>query len=125
MIVLYGLVIKKEWLDLIIAGKKTIEVRGSRTSHLNETIYLCESGTHKVRDTCKIVDCKEVTPLSWYQEYSKHLVNISLNSLKDRYKKPHFWLLSKVKPIKEEIYYKHPNGAVIWVKGIEDLLIYV
>lgn len=28
---MYGLIIKKKWLDLIVSGKKVIEIRGSET----------------------------------------------------------------------------------------------
>ena len=40
---MYGLIIKKKWLDLIVSGKKVIEIRGSDTKRQNETIYLLES----------------------------------------------------------------------------------
>ena len=33
---MYGLIIKKKWLDLIMSGKKTLEIRGRRTSHVGE-----------------------------------------------------------------------------------------
>ena len=46
-----GLIIKKEWLELILSGKKTIEIRSSKTSCIGETIYLLESKTHLVRGT--------------------------------------------------------------------------
>ena len=49
-----GLIIKHKWLDLILKGQKTIEVRGSDTKKQGETIYLLESGTSKVVGTCKI-----------------------------------------------------------------------
>lgn len=35
-----GMIIKKKWLDLIVSGKKTVEIRGSNTKKQNETIYL-------------------------------------------------------------------------------------
>ena len=28
---MYGLIIKKKWLDLIVSGKKVIEIKGSDT----------------------------------------------------------------------------------------------
>ena len=31
---MYGLIIKKKWLDLIMSGKKTLEIRGCRTYHV-------------------------------------------------------------------------------------------
>lgn len=47
-----GLIIKHKWLDLILKGKKTIEVRGSDTKKQGEMIYLLESRTSKVVGTC-------------------------------------------------------------------------
>lgn len=38
-----GLIIKKQWLDLILSGEKTLEIRGHDTKKLNEPIYLLES----------------------------------------------------------------------------------
>ena len=35
---MHGLIIKKKWLDLIISGKKTLEIRGSDTKHQGERI---------------------------------------------------------------------------------------
>jgi len=49
-----GLIIKHKWLDLILKGQKTIEVRGSDTKKQGEMIYLLESRTSKVVGTCKI-----------------------------------------------------------------------
>ena len=35
-----GLIIKKEWLDLILSGKKTLEIRGCDTKKIEQKIYL-------------------------------------------------------------------------------------
>ena len=40
-----GLIVKKRWLNLILSGKKTIEIRGSNTKKIGQPIYLLESGT--------------------------------------------------------------------------------
>ena len=45
---MYGLIIKKKWLDLIMSGQKTLEIRGSRTSHAGEEIALLQSGSQKI-----------------------------------------------------------------------------
>ena len=44
-----GLIIKKKWLDLIVSGEKTIEIRGSDTKKIDQKIYLLESNTGRVR----------------------------------------------------------------------------
>ena len=50
-----GLIIKRQWLDLILSGKKTLEIRGSDTKKVGEAIYLLESGTHRVRGNAGFV----------------------------------------------------------------------
>lgn len=116
-----GLIIKKKWLDLIISGKKTIEIRGSNTKKQNETIYLLESGTHRVVATAAISDTYPILCSDWSEERGKHCVDASYAELKKRYKTPYAWVLSKIKPIEDIWYYEHPQGAVIWVKDVQPI----
>lgn len=116
-----GLIIKKKWLDLIISGKKTIEIRGSNTKNQNETIYLLESGTHRVVATAVISSTYPVSCSDWPEERDRHCVNASYAELKKRYKTPYAWVLSKIKPIEDIWYYEHPQGAVIWVKDVQPI----
>ena len=106
-----GLIIKHKWLDLILKGQKTIEVRGCDTKKQGEMIYLLESRTSKVVGTCKITATYPISCSDWSEEREKHCVDI-----------PYAWVLEDVKPLDKEMYYKHPKGAVIWVKNVDDLL---
>ena len=56
-----ALVIKKPWLDKILAGTKTWEIRGSRTN-IRGTIGLIESRSGTVVGLCEVIDC--VGPLT-------------------------------------------------------------
>lgn len=116
-----GLIIKKKWLNLIVSGKKTIEIRGNNTQKQNETIYLLESGTHRVVATAIISSTYPISCSDWAEERDKHCVDISYTDLKKRYKTPYAWVLSKIKPIEDIWYYKHPQGAVIWVKDVQPI----
>ena len=117
---MYGLIIKRGWLDLILSGKKILEIRGSDTSHQNEVIYLLESGSHRVRGTCVIESVHPISCSDWNEERNLHHVSISYGQLLQRCKKPYAWRLKDVTDFgKEEIYYDHPKGAVIWVKDVE------
>lgn len=116
-----GLIIKKKWLNLIVSGKKTIEIRGNNTQRQNETIYLLESGTHRVVATAIISSTYPISCSDWAEERDKHCVDISYTDLKKRYKTPYAWVLSKIKLIKDIWYYKHPQGAVIWVKDVQPI----
>lgn len=114
-----GLIIKKKWIDLIISGKKTIEIRGSNTQKQNETIYLLESGTHRVVATAVISSTYPISCSDWSEERDRHCVDISYAELRKRYKTPYAWVLSKIEPIEDIWYYEHPQGAVIWVKNVQ------
>ncbi len=116
-----GLIIKKKWLNLIVSGKKTIEIRGNNTQKQNETIYLLESGTHRVVATAIISSTYPISCSDWAEERDKHCVDISYTDIKKRYKTPYAWVLSKIKPIEDIWYYKHPQGAVIWVKDVQPI----
>lgn len=116
-----GLIIKKKWLNLIVNGKKTIEIRGNNTQKQNETIYLLESGTHRVVATAIISSTYPISCSDWAEERDKHRVDISYTDFKKRYKTPYAWVLSKIKPIEDIWYYKHPQGAVIWVKDVQPI----
>lgn len=114
-----GLIIKKKWLELILSGKKTIEIRGNYTSKIRVPIYLLESGTHRVRGTCMIETVYAISCNDWDEEKEEHCVDISYHELKKRYKKPYAWVLTDVKKWEDISYYTHPKGAVIWVKNVE------
>ena len=116
-----GLIIKKKWLALIISGKKTIEIRGSDTKKQNETIYLLESGTHRVVATAVISSTYHISCSDWSEEREKHCVDISYADLKKRYKTPYAWVLTDVEPIEDIWFYDHPQGAVIWVKDVQPI----
>lgn len=81
-----GLIIKHKWLDLILKGKKTIEVRGSDTKKQGEMIYLLESRTSKVVGTCKIAATYPISCSDWSEERENHCVDISYRDLKKRYR---------------------------------------
>lgn len=36
---MYGLIIKKKWLDLIVSGKKVIEIKGSEHKKTKSTTH--------------------------------------------------------------------------------------
>ena len=114
-----GLIIKKKWLDLIISGKKKLEIRGMNTKKTEETIYLLESGTHRVRATCKISSTYPISCSDWSEERDNHCIDISYRELKERYKHPYAWVLTDVEEWKDISYYSHPRGVIVWVKDVE------
>lgn len=110
-----GLIIKEKWLRLILSGLKSWEIRGSRTNKRG-TIYLIQSGSSHIMGQVDIVDCIELTKERYEENRGKHCIGAGWESLP--YSVPYAWVLENYVQYQKPIPYNHPQGAVIWVKGI-------
>lgn len=107
------LIIKKKFLDKIIQGKKVWEIRGSQTLKRG-IIGLIESGSGKVIATAQLVNCHGPFLI---EELKQHNDKTQIeNEFNVKYKKIYAWELSEVKALDNPKPYKHPQGAIIWVK---------
>lgn len=111
-----GLIIKPHWADLILSGKKTWEIRGSRT-HLRGRIAIIKSGTGKVYGTVELTDCIPCSIGRFKTYKDKHCIEDS--NVAFRYNQAWAWVVKNPIIYPEPIPYKHPQGAVIWV-NLED-----
>jgi len=100
------LIIKKKWIDLILSGEKTWEIRGHNTTVRGE-IGLIESGSGLVVGECRLIDGSK-------ECFNRHRVENWKEVVK--YKDPHAWVLKNAKRYKKPCPYVHPKGAVIWVR---------
>ena len=110
-----GLVIKSPWIDLILQGRKTWEIRGKNTAQRGR-IALIKSKSGCIIGTCRLVDCVGPLSLSQLRETTdKH--HIPLEGLTELpYEKTYAWVMAEPKLLDQPIPYKHPSGAVIWVR---------
>ncbi|WP_059051397.1 ASCH domain-containing protein [Paenibacillus senegalimassiliensis] len=107
-----GLIIKPNWADMVLSGIKPWEIRGSRTSKRG-TIGIIKSGSGQVCGTVDLVDCIPLhQPKLTLENINKHFVPI--NAIP--YHKPWAWVFENPTIYPEPIPYRHPQGAVIWVK---------
>lgn len=107
-----ALIIKQPWIDYILDGNKTWEIRGSNTNVRGE-IELIQSGSGLVVGKCKIIDCKELTLQEYKQSKAYHNIE-NRNNLP--YKKTYAWILSDATRYEAPRPYSHPKGAIIWVR---------
>lgn len=109
-----GLIVKSPWIDLILNGKKTWEIRGANTTKRG-TIALIKSGTGKIFGTVDIIGSHELQAEEFIKVTDKHCIE-KPESFLHMYSKIHAWVFAN--PVKYEtlVDYKHPKGAVIWVR---------
>ena len=110
-----ALLIKSEYIVKILDGKKTWEIRGSRTN-IRGTIGLIRSGSSEVVGVCDVVDC--IGPLT-EKQFRANARKAGMKSSEaeiGHYNRTFAWVLANPRSLKLPVLYKNPSGAVIWVK---------
>ena len=112
-----GLIVKGFWLNKIFDEGKCWEIRGSRTSKRG-LIQLIESGSGEIKGETNLTDCIKMTKELYEQNREKHQIPEEYEGLP--YKQPYAWIFKDTDRHEKPIPYKHPQGAVIWVKGLKE-----
>ena len=107
-----ALIIRKPWIDLILNGEKTWEMRSAPTN-IRGRIGLIEQGTGNIVGECYL-DYVGVSVDNLDIGYGHHKHKVDDLSLLEKWKYP--WVLSRALRYEKPIPYKHPKGAVTWVK---------
>ena len=107
-----ALVVKKRWLDLILAGQKKWEIRGSSTAKRGWIHFAESQAGGKLMGRARLVDCFPVSQESFVQNFHQHRVP-SLSMVP--YHTPYAWVLEDCEKFDKAFNYEHKRGAVIWV----------
>ena len=113
------LIIKPEWLALILEGIKTLEIRGTATTKVGQIIYLAASGDAQLVASCCVTAC--YGPLGqeeWVSLRSAHCVPDAVRP----YRQTHAWEFSDVQRLSPPVPYVRKQGVVIWERLSPDLL---
>jgi len=106
-----GLLLHRKWLDLILSGQKTWELRGQSTTKRG-VVALIQCGSSHVFGEVTITDARQVSPLDLFDNVDKHCVS-DLSII--QYQQVFAWILRDAKRYKDPRYYNHRRGAVNWV----------
>ena len=107
-----ALVVKKRWLDLILAGQKKWEIRGSSTAKRGWIHFAESQAGGKLMGRARLVDCFPVSRESFVCNFHQHRVP-SLSMVP--YHTPYAWVLEDCEKFDKAFNYEHKRGAVIWV----------
>lgn len=107
-----ALIVKKPWIDEILSGKKSWEIRGCPT-HKHGKIELIQSGSGLVVGSCEIIDCLKLDLKEYKSSSSKHCIE---DTRELPYKKTYAWVIKNPCRYDTPRKYDHPHGAIIWVK---------
>lgn len=118
--IIKGLIVKDPWIDKMLKGEKTWEIRGSNTS-IRGRIALIKSGTGKIFGSIELIDSVRLSIDDFLDSTDKHCISVDDFS-KMPYPKTHAWVVSNPVIFTKPIPYNHPQGAVIWVNLSKDIL---
>lgn len=108
-----GLIVKSPWLEHILLGSKTWEIRNKNTNYRGK-VYLIKSGSGHIYGKCNIVDSKKISLGEFIKNKDKHFVE-DMSLLKYKEDSIYAWILKDKRMYENPIPYKHPKGAIIWV----------
>jgi hypothetical protein len=110
-----GLIIKKEPLDLIFSGKKTWEIRSRRTL-IEGRIGLIQSKSGMVMGEAKIIACKGPLSRADLKRNARKLGRRPSEIDASWPTESYAWVLKNARRYRKPKSYKHPSGAIIWVR---------
>jgi hypothetical protein len=100
---------------MILSGEKTWEIRG-RYTHRRGKIALIRSGSGLVLGTCDLVAVKGPLTLEELQA-NAHKAGLNVSQLETApYVSIYVWVVEHAVKFAQPCPYKHPKGAVTWVK---------
>ena len=114
---LRGLVIRRPYVDWILAGTKTWEIRSSATK-IRGRIALIAGGTGTVVGTCELIEVRGPLSIADLAANARKLNTPRAEISSHLYYGDHTyaWVLTAVRRFRTPVRYRHPPGAVIWVK---------
>lgn len=109
------LVVQTPWIDLILDGKKTLEVRGRACRKpIGKRIYLSRSGSGAVIGSVVFLGSAPLTdPEAWNAARPDHLVPQATPSYGAA---THGWRLGTPERFAHEVPYRVRCGAIVWRK---------
>ncbi len=111
-----ALIVKKKWLDLILSGTKTWEIRRGRCTKNLGRIYFVESGTGNVVGYANFKD--NIGPLS-VAEFNHGTKRSCVDKVTSKTKLPYgdktfAWVMEGARRLRSPIRIKIKPGTVIW-----------
>lgn len=106
-----ALIVRQPWVDMILSGEKTAEMR-SRNTNIRGRVGIIEQGTGLIKGEVEIVGSIKLQNPT-HEEWKMQSC-IEDDSLLEKWNVA--WLLDKAERYDHPIKYNHLKGAVTWVR---------
>ena len=109
----FALVVKKYWLDKILAREKDWEIRSCSTARRGLIHFAQSKAGGTLVGRARLVDCQELDKATFLQNIARH--HVPRWSMVP-YKRVFAWVLQDAQRYAQPLHYEHEKGAVIWAK---------
>jgi hypothetical protein len=116
-----ALIIRPEPLEKVFAGTKTWEIRNMSTN-IRGTIGLIASRSGLVLGTCELVDVIGPLRYSEFRDNARKWGGRGSDVGRADHLQHYAWVLRNPRRFRTPIPYRHPSGAIIWVKLMAEAL---
>ena len=111
----FALVVKKHWLDKILAGEKDWEIRGCSTTRRGWVHFAESKGGGILVGRARLTGCIRISNRDMFES---RICRHHIAKFADvPYKTIFAWVLEDAERFAEPFVYKHKRGAVIWVNA--------
>lgn len=107
----YALIVKQRWLDQILAGKKTWEIRGCATKRRGWIHFAASKSGGKLLGRALLTKCVQIPNEDFASHFRKHRV---ADVSEVPYSRIYAWVLSKAQRFKKPFAFTQKQGQVIW-----------
>lgn len=114
MDILSAIPIRYPWIDMILAGVKTWEIRSKFTKKIGP-VALIRAGSATVVATAILSEVIQLTPKLAIENALKMGMKKLTSEMAEDVDGQYAWVLKDVVVFKTPVPYKHPSGAVTWV----------
>ncbi|ATQ67457.1 MULTISPECIES: ASCH domain-containing protein [Methylosinus] len=117
-----GLIVDEPWIGAILSGRKSWEMRSSRTTHRGR-FALIRKGSGLVVGLADLIGCEPaiVSLEAYAAAEARHCIPAERQkaAFEGRWRIP--WVLADVVSLARPVPYVHPRGAVTWVVLADDV----
>lgn len=112
------MLIKAPWIDYLLDGSKTWEIRGRPTT-FRGPVALIRSGSGRVEGVADLVDCHALSASVYAAGQAFHRIppDVVLP-----YAQRYAWVFAHPRRLAVPQPYPHPRGAVVWVTVSDEIL---
>lgn len=107
-----GLVIREPWIDLILSGRKTWEMRSTAPSWRG-WFGLIRKGSGEISGIARLADVgRALSPDEMVETFGQHRIPEAMIRSGEAAKWTTPWILADIQMLRSPVRYRHPNGAI-------------